>query len=300
MAKSETITMRAAARFCRALPFRSGIGTISQSVSRRVKGLRSSTELGCKLRNGVRISARLDDYNGRMLYLFGTPDPKIISICRGLLGRGDVFLDIGANYGSVGLLVHDAVMPGGKVHLVEPQPELGDRIASAISANGLERIVLHRCGLWDEDGEFYITGSRSHTGTASISTEAKSENSQRVEVRGIQGFLRDTTDGNPFGVKLDVEGAERRLLPEILSHPDLRFVIFESHDPDVKLFVKEMMAERSRAYFGVSKSLFRTRLFRIHDERDLSAAHDVLAIRIREGADPPRVLSVRELSRLLG
>ncbi|MCR9077275.1 MAG: FkbM family methyltransferase, partial [bacterium] len=292
-------TMRAAARFCRALPLRSGIGTMSQSISRRIKGLRSGTELACTLRNGVRINARLDDYNGRMLYLFGTPDPKVISICGGLLRPGDVFLDIGANYGSVGLLVNASVLPGGRVHMVEPQPELGDRIEEAISANTLGHMTLHRCGLWDEDGEFYITGSRSHTGTASISTEARSDGSQRVEVRNIEGFLRETTGGSPFGVKLDVEGAEVRILPAILSHPDLRFVIFESHDQDVKAFVKRMMEERSQVFFGVSRSLFRTRLVRIHDDSDLNDAHDVLAIRTHDESTPPRALGVRELRRLL-
>ncbi len=299
MSNNETMAMRAAAMFCRALPLRSGIGTMSQSISRRVKGLRSSTELPCDLRNGVRIQARLDDYNGRMLYLFGTPDPKVISICGGLLRPGDVFLDIGANYGSVGLLVNASVLPGGRVHMVEPQPELGDRIEDAITSNVLGHITLHRCGLWDEDGEFYITGSRSHTGTASISTEARSDGSQRVEVRNIDGFLSDAAGGSSFGVKLDVEGAEVRILPSILSHPDLRFVIFESHDHDVKAFVKRMMEERSHVFFGVSKSLFRTRLFRILNDSDLNHAHDVLAIRAHEGISPPRALGVRELRRLL-
>lgn len=287
--------MRLVAAFCRLIPIRSGIGTMSQSLSSRFPGLRKSVEIPCKLRNRVRITARLDDYNGRMLYLFGTPDPKIVSICRGLLRPGDVFLDIGANYGSVAFLVHDAVRPDGWVHLVEPQPELGDRIEEVISQNRIEHMTLHRCGLWDEEGEFYITGSQTHTGTASISETPVSEDSHRVEVRNAKDFLRETTNGNAYGAKLDVEGAEARLLPELLSHPGFRFVLFESHDQEVKAFVQSKMSDQSRAYYGVCRSLFRTRLFRIANKEDVQNAHDILAVQLAKDTNHARIWSVRDL-----
>jgi FkbM family methyltransferase len=297
MPSGETSLMRLIALACRIIPIKSGIGTMSQFFSRKVPGLRNSVEVPCKLRNRVRIMARLDDYNGRMLYLFGTPDPKVISICKGLLRQGDVFLDIGANYGSVALLVHESVGPTGWVHLVEPQPELGDRISGAIAHNAIKNMTLHRCGLWDERGEFFITGSQTHTGTASISAEAVSEDSHRVEVRDIEGFLRETSDGKSIGVKLDVEGAEVRLLPTLLTHPQLRFVLFESHDQEVKSFVRSRMGDQSSAFFGVSKSLFRTRLFRISNDEDLQHAHDILAVQRSGGANESRYWSVKKLRK---
>lgn len=296
---SESITMRMLATFCRLLPIRSGIGTISESLSGRFTSLRRETEVACSLRNGVRILARLNDYNGRMLYLFGTPDPKIVTICRDLLRSGDVFLDIGANYGSVGLLVHDAVIPGGSVHFVEPQPELAGRIKNAISENRITNSAVHQCGLWDEAGELFITVSHRHTGTASISSEPSSDVSQRVEVLDIKKFLPETVGDQHFGVKLDVEGAEVRILPELLTNPRLRFVLFEAHDPEVKAFVERMMNDGSHTFFGVSKDIFRTRLFPILSNDNLRASHDVLAVRLKPGSHPTHKLSTRKLKGLI-
>ena len=296
---NETMTMRMLAGFCRLLPIRSGIGTISEMLSGKFSSLRSETELACSLRNGVRILARIDDYNGRMLYLFGTPDPKIVTICRDLLRAGDVFLDIGANYGSVGLLVHEAVLPGGSVHFVEPQPELAGRINSAASENKLTNTTVHQCGLWDEDGELFIAVSHKHTGTASITAEKSEKANERVEVRDIRKFLLETVGDKHFGVKLDVEGAEVRLLPELLAHPRLRFVLFEAHDPEVKAFVERMMRDDSHSFFGVSKGILRTRVFPIQSNDDLQASHDVLAVRLISGARPAHRMSTRKLNEMI-
>jgi FkbM family methyltransferase len=241
------------------------------------------------------MTVRLNDYNGRMLYLFGTPDPKIVSICKGLLRPGDVFLDIGANYGSVAFLVHQSVHPGGWVHLIEPQPELGDRIERVISENSIKNITLHRCGLWDEAGEFFITGSKAHTGTASISEKPVSDDSHRVEVHDAKSFLNEVCEDKSIGVKLDVEGAEVRLLPELLTHPYLRFVLFESHDTGVKDFVRARMSDHAETFFGVSKGLFRTRLFRIADEDDVQRAHDILGVKLSRDISRKQIWRVRDV-----
>ena len=48
---------------------------------------------------GFQVSVSLDDYNGRKLWLFGANDWKINRTFNACLFPGDVFLDIGANYG---------------------------------------------------------------------------------------------------------------------------------------------------------------------------------------------------------
>lgn len=237
-----------------------------------------------------------------MLFLFGTPDPKIIAICRGLIRPGNTFLDIGANYGSVGLLVRDSLQPDGPVHFVEPQPELAHRIHDAVSENKLSNVFVHQCGLWDEEGEIYITVSRHHTGRAHITNEPDSAESERVEVRDVRRFLPEVVGDRQFGVKLDVEGAEIRLLPEILSHPKLRFVLFEANSQKVKDLILDCMEGNdytSYTFFGLSKNIFRTRLYAIRNKSDVQRSHDVLAARLKDGAMVPSECGIAKVKDLI-
>ena len=237
-----------------------------------------------------------------MLFLFGTPDPKIVAICRVLIRPGNAFLDIGANYGSVGLLVHDALQPDGQVHFVEPQSELAHRIRDAVSANELSNVFVHQCGLWDEAGEIFITGSRHHTGRAHISDEPESAESERVEVRDVRRFLPEVVGERQFGVKLDVEGAEIRLLPEILSHPKLRFVLFEANSQKVKDLIVECIEGTeysSYTFFGLSKNIFRTHLYAIRNKPDVQRSHDVLAVRLKDGATVPSECGIGKVNELI-
>lgn len=287
---------------CHRLPIRSGVARISDKISATFSTLKRDDIVKCKLRNGTTIDVRMNDYNGRMLFLFGTPDPKIVSICKGLIRPGNAFLDIGANYGSVGLLVRDSLQPDGPVHFVEPQPELAHRIRDAVSNNGLGNVYIHQCGLWDEAGEIYITGSRHHTGRAHISNEPESADSERVEVRDIRTFLPEVAGDRWFGVKLDVEGAEIRLLPVILSQPRLRFVLFEANSQNVKDLIVDCIEgndHSSFAFFGLSKNIFRTRLYSIRSRSDVQRSHDVLAVRLKDGATVPSECGIGKVRELI-
>src|ERR1700730_844735 len=52
---------------------------------------------------GLNVEVDVNDYHGRILYLSGTNDPKVQTLASELLAPGDTFLDIGANYSSIGL-----------------------------------------------------------------------------------------------------------------------------------------------------------------------------------------------------
>lgn len=271
-----------------ASPFKTRLGGISTVVARTL-GLYAMTEQRTAvLRNGIRLPVRLSDYNGRMLYLFGTPDPKVVCVCRTLLRRGDVLLDIGANYGTVGLLSHDVLGGEGALHFIEPQPQLCEAIRGGVAQAGIDSAVVHNCGIWDEDGELTLTRPDKHTGAASISQEGgEGGESFKVPVRAIGPFIEEATAGRAFGAKVDVEGAEPRILPTILGHPGLRFVLFECNIPQVREHAWELISQQKLMFFGLSKHLFKTRVVPIITRAQLERVHDVLAIRPAPGADVP-------------
>jgi hypothetical protein len=77
-----------------------------------------------RLRDGNSIEVATSDYHGRVLYLFGTNDPKVEVTTNASLKRGDVYLEIGANYSTIGLSASHIVGPESAVHLFEPQMAL--------------------------------------------------------------------------------------------------------------------------------------------------------------------------------
>lgn len=269
-----------------ASPLKTRLGGVS-TLTAWLFGLRSRTEIRtARLRNGIALPVRLSDYNGRMLYLFGTPDPKVVEVCRSLLRPGDVFLDIGANFGSVGLLCHDAVLPGGSVHFVEPQPDLAVVIRDAAASLPAESAQVHNCGLWDSDTEMTLSIPDNHTGAASMVSGAKTASTVTVPVRAVESFLAQTVGDSPFGAKVDVEGAEPRILPAILAHHQLRFVLFECNSTQVKDRVWELAGQHGLAYFGLNKKLFTVQLRAIRSRNELNAVHDVVAVRIATARAP--------------
>lgn len=281
------------------LPFKTRLGGIS-TLTKKIFGLGSYHDVRTAvLRNGLRLPVRLSDYNGRMLYLFGTPDPKVISVCQSLLNPGDVFLDIGANFGTVGLLSHTSVEPGGALHFVEPQPELCEAIRGAIESGSIKNAQVHNCGMWDEDGELTLNRPDQHTGAASLASSSTGGASIQVPVRAVDSFLKETVGDRSFGAKVDVEGAEPRILPTILAHPSLRFVLFECNIPEVREHAWELISNKKLAFFGLRKNLFTTRLFAIRTREELDRVHDVLAVQTDPDSVPKGDFHPSVLANLL-
>ncbi|MFG0315243.1 MAG: FkbM family methyltransferase [Phycisphaerales bacterium] len=266
-------------------PFKSYIGGISTLVAKAL-GLYSMTEQRpAKLRNGISLPVRLSDYNGRMLYLFGTPDPKIITVFRTLIEPGSVFLDIGANYGTVGLLIHRCIGEGGEIHFVEPQPELCEHIRGGIDQAGVRNASVHNCGMWDEDGELELSRPQGHTGAASVALTTDDAEKVVVPVRDIKSFLQEHVDQRPFVAKVDVEGAEPKILPTLLSDPRMRLVLFECNISSVRDHAWDLIQSKSLTFFVIKKYAFRTRLKKVQSQEELDSGHDVLAARL----DPEKI-----------
>lgn len=234
-----------------------------------------------RLRNGLKIQVSTQDVNGRMLSLFGSSDPRVVGICRALLRKGDDFLDIGANYGAVGLLCHDAVSPGGMVHLFEPQPALCRAMRDCATSAQLTNVRVHELGLMDRDGELELAQNPGHSGSASFVTKPAAGRRIVARVADVAHYVPPLLRGRAFGAKLDVEGAEERLLPWLVAQPTLRFVLFESLHLGDRVAVWELLHAAGLAAYGVRRSLFIIQLERLTRATQLGDHVDVLAFRAR-------------------
>lgn len=264
----------------RLTPIKTRLGGVS-TLMRKVFKLDRHTDLvSTRLRSGATLRVRLSDYNGRMLYFFGTVDPKVVCTCKSLLREGDAFLDIGANHGAVGLQCFGRVGGGGSVHFVEPQPELCGVIGDAIKSVGASNASVHQIGLWDEDGEFTLQLEGGHTGAASLADTPEHGDGKGITVktRKIDSFLDDTVGSGSFGAKIDVEGAEVKILPAILRHDGFRFAVFECNRDSVRDIVHNAAEERDLQLFGIEKNLWTVRLRPLSKDDDLTQFHDIVVL----------------------
>jgi FkbM family methyltransferase len=253
------------------------------------------------LRSGLRISVDLSDYNGRMLGLFGSVEPAVTKICRALLRPGWSFLDIGANYGGVGLNCFDAVGPDGEVHFFEPQRDLCARIQQCIDAAEARGLFVHPVGILDRDGELPLRRPNGHSGAAGFFRREGAGVAETVApLRSFDGYVRPLVEGRQFGAKLDVEGAEGFILPQVLRSPGFRFAVFECNDLAEAPPLWQALRETGCVLYGVMSSLVRVRLERIELFGDMARFTDFLAVEPGAVAAGPRcVLTLREVASLL-
>jgi len=254
------------------------------------------------MRNDIRIDVDANDYHGRVLYLFGTNDPKVEATARALLRPGDRFLDIGANYSTIGILAADRVGSTGQVHLFEPQQAICQRVQTAIDRAGLANVHLHRVGLLDRDDELTICRPRWHSGMATFVLKGDPENwqTETATVKDIATYVPPLVESHSFGAKLDVEGAEMHLVPWLLRQHNLRFLIFEAAHNQRQLW--DAVGGAGLIPYGLSRHvahIFKIRLVRVRSFEELPRFHDVVAARLRVGAAPPDQIGPSALGALL-
>jgi FkbM family methyltransferase len=261
-----------------AVPLKSGLGRLTDARLARWS-CAGTGPTRARLRNGLRLAVDPADYNGRMLLLFGTTDPKVVAVCRALLRPGDVFLDVGANHGAVGLLCAASVGSAGEVHLFEPQRPLCDRIRDCIRESGLTTCRVHEVALLSADGRTSLAGDAGHSGAWSVVREPGDRRGVPVVARAAGAAIADAVQKRPFGAKLDVEGAEHEVLPAVIAQKSFRFVVFECNTAGARDWAWRFGLEHDLRYVGLERRPWRTRLRAVDHRAAMDGFHDLLAVR---------------------
>jgi FkbM family methyltransferase len=295
-------------RLLSTFPLRRGrFWIIRRSVTRRLFEA-TGDSLMAELRNGMRLPVDPRDCGGRQLFLFGLVDPEVVGTCEALLRPGDIFLDVGANYGSVGLLCAQATVPGGEVHFFEPQRPLCDQLARTIAHYDLVNCHVHPFGLLDRDALLCLQIPPGNHGRASLvrnisGQEPEGMRRTLVPVRDVSTILDAFPPERRIGVKLDVEGAERILLPRILERRSVAFVVFEFHSGNVYdqndhgTVLWDAIVRSGRALFGISPRRPRPVLHAVFTKGEMQRYRDFVAV--PQLRDQPRRLAPTELSQLM-
>ncbi len=198
----------------------------------RLRGRETIVEarpLGIPLRLSIRARREL-----RRIRSISQEAPLIRRIFE-FLSEDDVIYDVGSNIGLIALVM--ALHPKGRsspVHCFEPEPRNFTQLEGNIRLNGLAgRVFAHRLALSDRPGasELFIRGGAGEGRHSTVAREGSTA-SIRIKTDSLAAFS-GREGGRPDLVKIDVEGAEGRvlegmgpLLPELAP----RELFIELHD----------------------------------------------------------------------
>ena len=172
----------------------------------------------------------------------GCYEPQETQLASRLLHAGDVFVDVGANWGYFTLAGAHWVGAAGRVIAFEPEPRLFALLTSNLEANRLDFVKPYPTAVAAGSGRLALHG-------LSVPTAATGGNRDRSSGRAPADFdcetvaLDDALDAAGIGTvqltKIDVEGGEADVLTGMargLAQGRYRYVLMECHP--------ELLAER--------------------------------------------------------
>jgi FkbM family methyltransferase len=121
-------------------------------------------------------------------------------------------------------------IPKSRVEAFEPDPETFAVLQKNVDQNRLSDVAAHNCALWDKDGQLEFFVDREHPGSLLMSANPSRSNGEAIQVpaRRLSEFINGPIDF----LKLDVEGAEDRILSDLVSSgkiQSIRQMMIEYH-----------------------------------------------------------------------
>lgn len=177
--------------------FRAVFRAVAFQVRGRM-GRRTITPIGAN----TRMWAVLHHAASSAVLYANPPDFGEMLAWRKIIGRDDLFVDVGSNVGSYALWAVDC---GAEVIAVEPSAAAVKLLNDNLALNDKPPVKVYQCALAGEPGEMWLSEGFDTTNHLLLDgTEG-----ELVEVRTLDDLLGSRVAA---GVKIDVEGAERLVL----------------------------------------------------------------------------------------
>ena len=169
-----------------------------------------------KMRRGLFRGIRLKiDPSSQLFLIFRDIEPDLQKIMRSYIKCNDIVFDIGANIGYTSIAMSKIVGDSGLVYAFEPVPKNITDFNDNISLNKCNNILLTSKALSNinENIDFRIPEMGKNLSMASMIWHKKDNSVLTLQLETIILDENSTfRDVNPSFVKIDVEGAEGRVI----------------------------------------------------------------------------------------
>ncbi|MFI6337772.1 FkbM family methyltransferase [Streptomyces sp. NPDC050535] len=165
-------------------------------------------------RSGARFAVDTQDLIQRYLYLFGVWEPHMTSWLRSRLGPGDGFVDVGANIGVFSVLASQLVGAQGRVVAIEASPVFHQRLLGEARLNDCHNLRAVNVAVSDsrQTLTFVLASSRNMGANSIVPYDGPAESTFTIEALPLPELLDPAEVANARVIKIDVEGAEGKVV----------------------------------------------------------------------------------------
>jgi FkbM family methyltransferase len=213
-----------------------GLANMSTDMRLLFRTSQQGVVLRQKRLNGVQMIVRAEEEVGREIYYKGIFEGEETRFLRSFISESSVCFDIGANVGYYSLLFA-SLSPKGSVHSFEPVPLNYHILCANAIVNGFSNVNVNLCAVGEREGSTELVISSDSAYSSLIDTGRKPVGSKvRVRMITLDGYCDQNNVGRVDLLKVDVEGAEARVLcgaQGILGDPERRprVVMLELYEP---------------------------------------------------------------------
>jgi len=274
------------ASITRRYPLFSGCGTIANSKLIDLLLGEVTGKVWSKVPGGE-VLADINDYVGRSAFFTGDLDRKITWICKQLVNKGDVVLDIGANIGMVSIWLAKLVGEQGAVHSFEPNPQLCQSLNQLIEHNKNNNIILYPYALGESEDSLKLVVPEGNAGEGSIIRHDNSvdNNIYEEDVLPLDKVVKKANINKIRLIKIDVEGFEEDVFKgahDILTKIKPDAILFELNQSNAATLGEEPIIKLLQQYdydfLSIPKCFFKMKLKKVDLNASLAShGHDFIA-----------------------
>ncbi|MGX9429205.1 MULTISPECIES: FkbM family methyltransferase [Bradyrhizobium] len=168
---------------------------------------------------GARLSGNLSDYIPARIFSFGVWEPNLSRFMERKIGPETCAVDVGAHIGYFTLLMSKLAR---EVVAIEASPHNYQELSRHVAENGRRNITVVNKAVAASRGQMKLFESKfggSNTGNCSLIAPRDGSNYSMIQTDTLIGILGDRAKRVSF-IKIDIEGAERPVLEEIIRNAD--------------------------------------------------------------------------------
>ncbi len=168
---------------------------------------------------GMKLDCDVVDFVPRTIFMFGTWEPNVTSVIGGALAPGDVFVDVGTNIGYYTLLGAKQVGAAGKVVAIEASPRIYQRLVANVALNDLENVRAVNMAVAERAGTLTVYAGPDYNSGVTSTMQGWRDGQAEAEVAALplNEILQPDEIGRVSLIKIDIEGAERPILDQIVD-----------------------------------------------------------------------------------
>ena len=197
-----------------------------------------------KILNGIlKGKSIIISENTQWAPIFGRWEPAMQKIIFSALKNGDIYYDLGANFGLHGMLAAKKVSEIGHVYNFEPLKDNIEEIIKNYSLNNIKNYTNIQAAISNKNTilNFHLA---KHNGQGSLNEIESGLNTIQVKAITLDNFINEGTPPPNF-IKMDIEGAEGDALEGFSNNISKTFpiMIIELHSPEADLKVGKYLKE---------------------------------------------------------